>query len=139
MLIRSIEVEVHFTCSLYVLDRPGREILLWLWSNFGLVYFTFFSKKRKIEETDWKTCPLLLDLLRSILEGKDTGTEDAAFFSANPSPQQKSSTPLQPSGLPAEMCEGPAPRVVSEDELSLVRTCLQRWRNEIEQDVQGWP
>ncbi|KGL88717.1 Ubiquitin carboxyl-terminal hydrolase 28, partial [Charadrius vociferus] len=77
-----------------------------------------------------------LSQLNGILEGNDTGTEDAAFFSANPSPQQKSSTPLQPSGLPAEMSEGPAPRVVSEDELSLVRTCLQRWRNEIEQDVQ---
>ncbi|NXN69623.1 UBP28 hydrolase, partial [Himantopus himantopus] len=85
------------------------------------------------------TEPPVLDGLsqpNGILEGKDTGTEDAAFFSANPSLQQKSSTPLQPCGSPAEMSEGPAPRVVSEDELSLVRTCLQRWRNEIEQDVQ---
>ncbi|NXA26076.1 UBP28 hydrolase, partial [Ibidorhyncha struthersii] len=83
--------------------------------------------------------PPVLDGLsqpNGVLEGKDTGTEDAAFFSANPSLQQKSSTPLQPCGSPVEMSEGPAPRVVSEDELSLVRTCLQRWRNEIEQDVQ---
>ncbi|KFW66766.1 Ubiquitin carboxyl-terminal hydrolase 28, partial [Pygoscelis adeliae] len=70
------------------------------------------------------------------LERKDAGTEDAAFFLANPSPQQKASTPLQPSGSPAEMSERPAPHVVSEEELNLVRTCLQRWRNEIEQDVQ---
>ncbi|NXX07284.1 UBP28 hydrolase, partial [Larus smithsonianus] len=67
-----------------------------------------------------------------ILEGKDTGTEDTAFFSANPSPQQRSSVPLQP----PETSERPAPHVVSEEELRLVRTCLQRWRNEIEQDVQ---
>ncbi|KAF1510962.1 Ubiquitin carboxyl-terminal hydrolase 28, partial [Eudyptula minor] len=83
--------------------------------------------------------PRVLDVLsqpNGILERKDTGTEDAAFFLANPSPQQKSSTPLQPSGLPAEMSERPAPHVVSEEELNLVRTCLQRWRNEIEQDVQ---
>ncbi|XP_075298647.1 ubiquitin carboxyl-terminal hydrolase 28 isoform X3 [Opisthocomus hoazin] len=71
-----------------------------------------------------------------ILEGKDPRTDDAAFFLAHPSPQQESSTPLQPSGSPAEMSERPAPHVVSEEELHLVRTCLQRWRNEIEQDVQ---
>ncbi|NWY57826.1 UBP28 hydrolase, partial [Chionis minor] len=85
------------------------------------------------------TDPLLLDMLSQpdgMLERKDSRTEDAAFFSANPSPQQNSSALLQPSGLPAEMPERPAPRVVSEEELSLVRTCLQRWRNEIEQDVQ---
>ncbi|NXV88130.1 UBP28 hydrolase, partial [Calonectris borealis] len=72
----------------------------------------------------------------SVLEGKDARTEDAAFFLSSPSPQQKSSTPLHPSGSPAEMSERPAPHVVSEEERNLVRSCLQRWRNEIEQDVQ---
>ncbi|NXW36647.1 UBP28 hydrolase, partial [Phaetusa simplex] len=79
--------------------------------------------------------PRLLRVLSQpsgLLEGKDTGTEDTAFFSANPSPQQRSSVPLQP----PETSERPAPHVVSEEELRLVRTCLQRWRNEIEQDVQ---
>ncbi|XP_075579484.1 ubiquitin carboxyl-terminal hydrolase 28 isoform X1 [Pelecanus crispus] len=82
--------------------------------------------------------PCILDVLsqpNGILEREDTRTEDAAFCLANPSPQQKSSTPLQPSGSPAEMSECPAPHVVSEEELNLVRTCLQRWRNEIEEDV----
>uniref|UniRef100_A0A8C0B6Z1 ubiquitinyl hydrolase 1 n=1 Tax=Buteo japonicus TaxID=224669 RepID=A0A8C0B6Z1_9AVES len=65
-----------------------------------------------------------------------TETEDGAFFLANSSPQQKPSALLQPSGSPAETSERPAPHVVSEEELNLVRTCLQRWRNEIEQDVQ---
>uniref|UniRef100_A0A8B9TP78 Ubiquitin carboxyl-terminal hydrolase n=1 Tax=Anas platyrhynchos TaxID=8839 RepID=A0A8B9TP78_ANAPL len=55
---------------------------------------------------------------------------------ANSSPQKKLDVPLQPSGSPAEISERPAPHEVSEEEMNLVRTCLQRWRNEIEQDVQ---
>ncbi|NWI35021.1 UBP28 hydrolase, partial [Sula dactylatra] len=85
------------------------------------------------------TEPRVLDMLSQtdgVLERKATRTEDAAFFLANASPQEKSSTPLQPSGSPAATSERPAPHVVSEEELNLVRTCLQRWRNEIEQDVQ---
>ncbi|NXC74341.1 UBP28 hydrolase, partial [Anhinga anhinga] len=83
--------------------------------------------------------PRVLDMLSQtdgMLERKATQTEDAAFFLANPSPQEESSMLLQPSGSPAAVSECPAPRVVSEEELNLVRTCLQRWRNEIEQDVQ---
>ncbi|XP_074972280.1 ubiquitin carboxyl-terminal hydrolase 28 isoform X6 [Phalacrocorax aristotelis] len=83
--------------------------------------------------------PQVLDVLSQAdgaLERKATRTEDAAFFSANASPQEESSGPLQPSGSPAATSECPAPRVVSEEELNLVRTCLQRWRNEIDQDVQ---
>ncbi|XP_068515470.1 ubiquitin carboxyl-terminal hydrolase 28 isoform X2 [Anas acuta] len=81
----------------------------------------------------------ILDMLsqpNSILERKDTKTEDAAVFLGNSSPQKKLDVPLQPSGSPAEISERPAPHVVSEEEMNLVRTCLQRWRNEIEQDVQ---
>ncbi|NXI62375.1 UBP28 hydrolase, partial [Anseranas semipalmata] len=83
----------------------------------------------------------ILDMLsqpNNKLERKDTKTEDAAVFLANSSeiPQKKLNVPLQPSGSPAEMSEQPAPHVVSEEEMNLVRTCLQRWRNEIEQDVQ---
>ncbi|NXW57087.1 UBP28 hydrolase, partial [Eurystomus gularis] len=69
-------------------------------------------------------------------ERQNARSEDGAFFLGNSSPRHKSVTPLQPSSSPAEMSEHPAPRVVSEEELNLVRTCLQRWRNEIEQDVQ---
>ncbi|XP_032057694.1 ubiquitin carboxyl-terminal hydrolase 28 isoform X3 [Aythya fuligula] len=81
----------------------------------------------------------ILDVLsqpNGILERKDTKTEDAAVFLGNSSPQKKLDVPLQPSGSPAEISERPAPHVVSEEEMNLVRTCLQRWRNEIEQDVQ---
>ncbi|NXD27155.1 UBP28 hydrolase, partial [Spelaeornis formosus] len=83
--------------------------------------------------------PHVLDMLsqpNSTQERIDTRTEDEAFFVANSSPQQNSRMELQPPVSPAELSERPAPHVVSEAELNLVRTCLQRWRNEIEQDVQ---
>lgn len=31
----------------------------------------------------------------------------------------------------------PAPRTVTDEEMNFVKTCLQRWRSEIEQDIQG--
>ncbi|NWR03043.1 UBP28 hydrolase, partial [Paradoxornis webbianus] len=83
--------------------------------------------------------PRVLDMLsqpNGIQERTDTRTEDESFFVANPSLQQNSSAELQPAVSPAELSERPAPHVVSEEELNLVQTCLQRWRNEIEQDVQ---
>ncbi|KAM9255736.1 ubiquitin carboxyl-terminal hydrolase 28 [Cariama cristata] len=83
--------------------------------------------------------PHVLDVLsqpNGLVERDDAQTEDGAFSLANSLPQPNSRMPLQPSGSPAEMSERPAPRMVSEEELNLVRTCLQRWKNEIEQDVQ---
>ncbi|NXA56244.1 UBP28 hydrolase, partial [Nothocercus julius] len=70
-----------------------------------------------------------------VLETKNTRTSED-FSLANSSPQHKLSPPLQPSESPAEAADCPAPRVVSEEEMNLVRTCLQRWRSEIEQDMQ---
>uniref|UniRef100_A0A8C3UZ76 ubiquitinyl hydrolase 1 n=1 Tax=Catharus ustulatus TaxID=91951 RepID=A0A8C3UZ76_CATUS len=75
--------------------------------------------------------PHVLDVL-----SQPNGTEEEAFFVANSSPQQNSSVELQAPVSAAELSERPAPHVVSEEELNLVQTCLQRWRNEIEQDVQ---
>ncbi|XP_077695869.1 ubiquitin carboxyl-terminal hydrolase 28 isoform X1 [Eretmochelys imbricata] len=74
----------------------------------------------------------------SVLETENTeDTEGAASTLINPPAQQELMSKLpQPSCLPAEMPECPAPRVVTEEEMSLVRTCLQRWRSEIEQDIQ---
>ncbi|NXE39134.1 UBP28 hydrolase, partial [Ptilorrhoa leucosticta] len=83
--------------------------------------------------------PHVLDVLsqpNGIQERTDIRTEDEAFFVANSSLQQNSSMELQPPVSPAELSEYPAPHVVSEEELNLVQTCLQRWRNEIEQDMQ---
>ncbi|XP_048184812.1 ubiquitin carboxyl-terminal hydrolase 28 isoform X6 [Corvus hawaiiensis] len=83
--------------------------------------------------------PHVLDVLsqpNGIQERTDIRTEDEAFLVANSLLQQNSSMELQPSVSPAELSERPAPHVVSEEEMKLVQTCLQRWRNEIEQDVQ---
>uniref|UniRef100_A0A8C3H2J7 ubiquitinyl hydrolase 1 n=1 Tax=Corvus moneduloides TaxID=1196302 RepID=A0A8C3H2J7_CORMO len=79
--------------------------------------------------------PHVLDVL-SQPNGTDIRTEDEAFLVANSLLQQNSSMELQPPVSPAELSEHPAPHVVSEEEMKLVQTCLQRWRNEIEQDVQ---
>ncbi|NXK23816.1 UBP28 hydrolase, partial [Arenaria interpres] len=68
----------------------------------------------------------------SVLERPDAGPEEGALLPAGPSRQQGWSASPQPPQTP----EPPAPRLVSEEELRLVRGCLQRWRAEIEQDVQ---
>ncbi|XP_029064114.1 ubiquitin carboxyl-terminal hydrolase 28 isoform X4 [Monodon monoceros] len=44
--------------------------------------------------------------------------------------------PLTPSRSSMEMPSHPAPRTVTEEEINFVKTCLQRWRSEIEQDIQ---
>ncbi|NXH54919.1 UBP28 hydrolase, partial [Rhabdornis inornatus] len=83
--------------------------------------------------------PPVLDVLsqpNGIQERTDTRTEDEAFSVTNSSLQQNSSMELRAPVSPADISERPAPHVVSEEELNLVQTCLQRWRNEIEQDVQ---
>ncbi|NXH14677.1 UBP28 hydrolase, partial [Bucco capensis] len=69
-------------------------------------------------------------------ERQDPGAEDRAFCLARSSPQHKPSGPAQLSSATPEVSQQPAPHVVSQEELSLVQTCLQRWRNEIEQDMQ---
>ncbi|KFP05510.1 Ubiquitin carboxyl-terminal hydrolase 28, partial [Calypte anna] len=111
----------------FITTKPaGITIFIWFISQF-------FSKKKKQR---LKKQPSWI-LLHSILERKDNRTEDTTLFLANPSsPQQKPTSPLQPSNPSAEMSEDPAPHMVSQEELNLVQTCLQRWRNEIEQDVQ---
>uniref|UniRef100_A0A8C3ELN9 ubiquitinyl hydrolase 1 n=1 Tax=Corvus moneduloides TaxID=1196302 RepID=A0A8C3ELN9_CORMO len=83
--------------------------------------------------------PHVLDVLsqpNGSVKRTDIRTEDEAFLVANSLLQQNSSMELQPPVSPAELSEHPAPHVVSEEEMKLVQTCLQRWRNEIEQDVQ---
>ncbi|KAM9113736.1 ubiquitin carboxyl-terminal hydrolase 28 isoform 2-T2 [Pangshura tecta] len=75
----------------------------------------------------------------SVLETESTENSDgtASTLINPPSQQELMNKSPQPSCLPAEIPECPAPRVVTEEEMSLVRTCLQRWRSEIEQDIQG--
>ncbi|NXN96668.1 UBP28 hydrolase, partial [Rhinopomastus cyanomelas] len=63
-------------------------------------------------------------LLHSLPVRKEAGANDGA-----------SSLP-QPSASADQVLDPPAPHVVSKEELNLVQMCLQRWRDEIEQDVQ---
>uniref|UniRef100_A0A452RU85 Ubiquitin carboxyl-terminal hydrolase n=1 Tax=Ursus americanus TaxID=9643 RepID=A0A452RU85_URSAM len=44
--------------------------------------------------------------------------------------------PLPSSRSSMEMPAQPAPRTVTDEEMNFVKTCLQRWRSEIEQDIQ---
>ncbi|XP_032213556.1 ubiquitin carboxyl-terminal hydrolase 28 isoform X6 [Mustela erminea] len=44
--------------------------------------------------------------------------------------------PLVSSRSSMEMPAQPAPRTVTDEEINFVKTCLQRWRSEIEQDIQ---
>ncbi|KAM8819386.1 ubiquitin carboxyl-terminal hydrolase 28 isoform 4-T4 [Rhynchonycteris naso] len=44
--------------------------------------------------------------------------------------------PLTSSRSSVEMPAHPAPRTVTDEEINFVKTCLQRWRSEIEQDIQ---
>ncbi|KAH0623355.1 hypothetical protein JD844_031597 [Phrynosoma platyrhinos] len=60
--------------------------------------------------------------------------EDTAAAQATAQTEQ-TSDPLRSSSFPVKMPEYPAPRVITEDELQLVMTCLQRWRREVEQDI----
>ncbi|XP_027703167.1 ubiquitin carboxyl-terminal hydrolase 28 isoform X6 [Vombatus ursinus] len=44
--------------------------------------------------------------------------------------------PFTSSRPSVKMPEHPAPRTITEEEMNFVKTCLQRWRSEIEQDIQ---
>uniref|UniRef100_A0A7M4EW39 ubiquitinyl hydrolase 1 n=1 Tax=Crocodylus porosus TaxID=8502 RepID=A0A7M4EW39_CROPO len=64
-------------------------------------------------------------------------SEDAASAPADTPPQPEPvSKPVHSSASLTRVPECPAPHVATEEEMSLVRTCLQRWRSEIEQDIQ---
>uniref|UniRef100_A0A8D2L1M4 ubiquitinyl hydrolase 1 n=1 Tax=Varanus komodoensis TaxID=61221 RepID=A0A8D2L1M4_VARKO len=70
----------------------------------------------------------------SITAAQTESTEDAAT-AGDPPQQERGEECLRPSRSPMEIPDYPAPRVITEDEMNLVRTCLQRWREEVEQDI----
>ncbi|XP_025063409.1 ubiquitin carboxyl-terminal hydrolase 28 isoform X5 [Alligator sinensis] len=85
--------------------------------------------------------PRVLDgplLQNSALKMEDAEKpEDAASAPADTPPQPEPvSKPVHSSASLTKVPERPAPHVATEEEMSLVRTCLQRWRSEIEQDIQ---
>ncbi|XP_069080485.1 ubiquitin carboxyl-terminal hydrolase 28 isoform X2 [Pleurodeles waltl] len=66
-------------------------------------------------------------------------TEDHVLPPVNPSTASVSPPHPHPHGFPRaalEMSEHPAPRTVTAEELQNVEACLQRWRTEVEQDIE---
>uniref|UniRef100_A0A663M224 Ubiquitin carboxyl-terminal hydrolase n=1 Tax=Athene cunicularia TaxID=194338 RepID=A0A663M224_ATHCN len=129
---QTIYMDRYLYCSKELIQMKREEIKR-LKEKMVILQQKLESKSRRQIE---KPIPCCWILLHSVLEGTDTGTEDGPCFLTNSSLQPKSHLVLQACSSPAGPSERPAPHMVSEDELNLVRTCLQRWRNEIEQDVQ---
>ncbi|XP_060255277.1 ubiquitin carboxyl-terminal hydrolase 28 isoform X12 [Ovis aries] len=70
---------------------------------------------------------------------ESTSQEAEGTFSSSEDSVHKSKMaeqPLTPPRSSVEMPAHPAPRTVTDEEINFVKTCLQRWRNEIEQDIQ---
>ncbi|XP_024609997.1 ubiquitin carboxyl-terminal hydrolase 28 isoform X3 [Neophocaena asiaeorientalis asiaeorientalis] len=70
---------------------------------------------------------------------KESTSQDAESTFASEGSLHKSEVanqPLTPSRSSMEMPSHPAPRTVTDEEINFVKTCLQRWRSEIEQDIQ---
>ncbi|XP_014640634.1 PREDICTED: ubiquitin carboxyl-terminal hydrolase 28 isoform X4 [Ceratotherium simum simum] len=84
-------------------------------------------------------CPVS-DLTSKESTSKESSSQDAeSTFSPCEDCLHKSesmNTPLTSSRSSMEMPAHPAPRTVTDEEINFVKTCLQRWRSEIEQDIQ---
>lgn len=80
------------------------------------------------------------DLTSEESTSKEGTSQDAeSTFSSSEDSAHKSkpvNQPLPPSRSSMEMPAHPAPRTVTDEEINFVKTCLQRWRSEIEQDIQ---
>ncbi|XP_024609998.1 ubiquitin carboxyl-terminal hydrolase 28 isoform X4 [Neophocaena asiaeorientalis asiaeorientalis] len=83
-------------------------------------------------------CPAS-DLISKESTRKESTSQDAESTFASEGSLHKSEVanqPLTPSRSSMEMPSHPAPRTVTDEEINFVKTCLQRWRSEIEQDIQ---
>ncbi|VFV27111.1 ubiquitin carboxyl-terminal hydrolase [Lynx pardinus] len=84
-------------------------------------------------------CPVS-DLASKESTSKESPSQDVEGTFSSPEdslPKSKAmNKPFTSSRSSTEMPAQPAPRTVTEDEINFVKTCLQRWRSEIEQDIQ---
>ncbi|XP_012585402.1 PREDICTED: ubiquitin carboxyl-terminal hydrolase 28 isoform X2 [Condylura cristata] len=80
------------------------------------------------------------DLTSKESASKENSSQDVeSNFSSSEDTLHKSKTmnkPLPSAQSSSEMPTQPAPRTVTDEEMNFVKTCLQRWRSEIEQDIQ---
>ncbi|XP_030773972.1 ubiquitin carboxyl-terminal hydrolase 28 isoform X9 [Rhinopithecus roxellana] len=79
-----------------------------------------------------------IKILQQKLESTSTENSSLDVESTFSSPEDSlhKSKPLTSSRSSMEMPAQPAPRTVTDEEINFVKTCLQRWRSEIEQDIQ---
>ncbi|KAI5766604.1 USP28 [Gulo gulo luscus] len=84
-------------------------------------------------------CPVS-DLASEESSSKESSSQDVEGTFSSPEdslPKSKAvNKPLRSSRSSVEMPAQPAPRTVTDEEINFVKTCLQRWRSEIEQDIQ---
>ncbi|XP_078195622.1 ubiquitin carboxyl-terminal hydrolase 28 isoform X26 [Callithrix jacchus] len=66
----------------------------------------------------------------------ESSSQDVESTFSSPEDSQHKSKPFTSSRSSMEMPAQPAPRTVTDEEINFVKTCLQRWRSEIEQDIQ---
>ncbi|KAM7086882.1 ubiquitin carboxyl-terminal hydrolase 28 isoform 3-T3 [Molossus nigricans] len=82
-------------------------------------------------------CPASAPTSRDSASGESSPQDVESTFPEDCLHESKSEgSPLPSSRSPVEVPAHPAPRTVSDEEISFVKTCLQRWRSEIEQDIQ---
>ncbi|XP_078195636.1 ubiquitin carboxyl-terminal hydrolase 28 isoform X35 [Callithrix jacchus] len=79
-----------------------------------------------------------IKVLQQKLESTSTesSSQDVESTFSSPEDSQHKSKPFTSSRSSMEMPAQPAPRTVTDEEINFVKTCLQRWRSEIEQDIQ---
>ncbi|NP_001387721.1 ubiquitin carboxyl-terminal hydrolase 28 isoform 28 [Homo sapiens] len=79
-----------------------------------------------------------IKILQQKLESTSTesSSQDVESTFSSPEDSLPKSKPLTSSRSSMEMPSQPAPRTVTDEEINFVKTCLQRWRSEIEQDIQ---
>ncbi|XP_060036018.1 ubiquitin carboxyl-terminal hydrolase 28 isoform X3 [Erinaceus europaeus] len=80
-------------------------------------------------------CPVS-DLASNESTSKDSSSQDVEDTFSSSEDFVHEPKPLTSSRSSLEMPAHPAPRTVTSEEISFVKTCLQRWRSEIEQDIQ---
>ncbi|XP_023371838.1 ubiquitin carboxyl-terminal hydrolase 28 isoform X1 [Otolemur garnettii] len=80
-------------------------------------------------------CPVS-DLTSEESTNTDSSSQDGESTFSSPGDSLHKSKPLLSSRSSLEMPAHPAPRKVTDEEINFVKTCLQRWRSEIEQDIQ---
>ncbi|XP_075402733.1 ubiquitin carboxyl-terminal hydrolase 28 isoform X2 [Tenrec ecaudatus] len=82
-------------------------------------------------------CPVSDQTSEASTDAESSSQDAERAFSSPEDPVLTSKIkPLVSSRSSTETPAQPAPRTVTEEEMNFVKTCLQRWRSEIEQDIQ---